>query len=77
MEQPMSLPVADAQLHQAMNDYREAYERATSEDAINAKMAFCNMLRSLRSLEASGMTDGGRKHLRNCIETCRTMLGAT
>ena len=75
MDHPMSLPVAKAALEQAMRDYQLAYDAALGSDRVVDKLGTSQILTSLRYVERNGLTEGGRRHLRTAIETCRSMLG--
>lgn len=75
MDHAMPLPVAKAQLEQAMRDYQVAYDAALGCDRIGDRLAVSQILTSLKYIERAGLTDGGRRSLRTAIEACRTMLG--
>ncbi len=75
MDHAMPLPVAKAQLEQAMRDYQTAYDAAMGCDRIGDRLAVSQILTSLKYIERAGLTDGGRRSLRTAIEACRTMLG--
>lgn len=69
------LDAARSQLEQAMRDYQDAADRASALDPVSAGLAMGMALTSLRSLQKSGWTEGGRRNLTTAIEALRAALG--
>jgi hypothetical protein len=71
----LPLDVASEQVVMAIRDYQAAHAQAASIDPASAGLAMGMALTSLRQLQKSGWTEGGRRNLTTAIETLRAALG--
>lgn len=70
-----SLNIATAQLHQAMDDYRAAYDAATTADAVSARNATETALALIQTVKDQWGTDLGYKLLTSAERHIRFALG--
>lgn len=75
MDKPLPLPVAMAQLNQAMADFTEAHDAAMTADPVADKLNVGIALQQFRYIEANGLTDEARRRLAVGIRACNAVLG--
>ena len=75
MDKPMSLPVAMAQLNQAMTDFTNAHDAAMAADPAIVQLQVAMAYGKLREMTTTTMTDENRRHLASAKKSLGAILG--
>ena len=75
MDKPMPLPVAEAQLNQAMADFTASHDAAMASDKAAVQLNAGIVLGCLRDIERNGLTDLGRRRLATAIKATHSIMG--
>lgn len=75
MDKPMSLPVAMAQLNQAMADFTTAHDAAMTADQAVVQLQVAMAYGKLREMSTTTMSDANRRNLESAKKSLRAILG--
>lgn len=75
MDKPMSLPVAMAQLNQAMADFTTARDAAMAADPAIVQLQVAMAYGKLKDMTTTTMTDENRRNLASAKKSLGAILG--